>query len=110
MKLSYKQIQEIRAKYDNTVTLHLNKASIIKKCHYCGKWYVPTHHRQVYCDKSCSKKALQDQKNKWKRENWIPKIENGTSFITEKRKEDFNDELRQVRGELRRLGLNKRKR
>ena len=110
MKLSYKQIQELRSKYDNTVTLHLNKASIVLKCHFCGKYYTPTHHRQVYCCKECSRKALQDQKNKWKREKWIKPKGLGTSYITEKRKEDFNEEHRQIKGELRRLGINKKKR
>ncbi|MBP5422787.1 MAG: hypothetical protein J6Y78_10145 [Paludibacteraceae bacterium] len=110
IKLSYKEIQCLRSKYNNGEVLHLNKASIVKECHFCGNYYTPTHHRQVYCTKSCSKKALQDQKNKWKRENWIPKIENGTGYLTEKRKENFKEESRQIKGELRRLGLNKKKR
>lgn len=110
IKLSYKEIQELKSKYEDNVVLHLNRASIVKTCKYCGKWYTPTHHRQVYCTKKCSKEALQDQKNKWKREKWIKPRALGGSFLTEKRKEDFDDELRQVRGELKRLGLNKRKR
>lgn len=110
MKLSYKEIQEIRSKCPNDCTLHLNKASIVKKCNFCGNLYSPTHHRQVYCCKSCSRKALQDQKNEWKRTKWIRPRQNGTSYITEKRKENFDDELRQIRGELKRLGINKKKR
>ena len=110
MKLSYKEIQCLRSKYNNGEVLHLNKASIVKKCQYCGNYYTPTHHRQVYCCKECSKYALQDQKNKWKREKWIRPRRVGTSYISEKRKEDFNAESRQIKGELRRLGLNKRKR
>ena len=110
MKLSYKEIQCLRSKYNNGEVLHLNKASIVKKCQYCGNYYTPTHHRQVYCCKECGKYALQDQKNKWKREKWIRPKRVGTSYISEKRKEDFNAESRQIKGELRRLGLNKRKR
>ena len=110
MKLSYKEIQCLRSKYNNGEVLHLNKASIVKKCHFCGNYYTPTHHRQVYCCKDCSQKALQDQKNKWKREKWKRPRRVGTSYISEKRKEDFNAESRQIKGELRRLGLNKRKR
>ena len=78
IKLSYKEIQWLRSKYANGEVLHLNKASIVKKCHYCGNYYTPTHHRQVYCTKDCSKKALQDQKNEWKRTKWIKPKENGT--------------------------------
>lgn len=110
MKLSYKEIQCLRSKYNNGEVLHLNKASIVKKCHFCGNYYTPTHHRQVYCCKDCSAKALQDQKNEWKRTKWKRPRRVGTSYISEKRKENFDDELRQIRGELRRLGINKRKR
>lgn len=109
MKLTYKEIQCLRSKYTNGEVLHLNKASIIKKCKYCGKHYTPTHHRQVYCCKKCSQNALQDQKNKWKREKWIKPKRIGTGYITEKRKEDFQAESRQIKGELRRLGLNKKR-
>lgn len=110
IKLSYKEIQWLRGKYNNGEVLHLNKASIVKKCNYCGNYYTPTHHRQVYCCKDCSAKALQDQKNEWKRTKWVKPKENGTGYITEKRKENFDDELRQIRGELLRLGIKQRKR
>lgn len=110
IKLSYKEIQCLRSKYNNGEVLHLNKASLVKKCKFCGNLYARTHHRQVYCCKECSQKALQDQKNEWKRTKWIKPKENGTGYITEKRKENFDDELRQIRGELRRLGIKQRKR
>lgn len=105
MKIPYKEIQVIRSKCPDNCTLHLNKASLIKKCNFCGKLYTPTHHRQVYCCKSCSQKALQDQKNEWKRTKWIRPRRTGTGYITEKRKTDFKEESRQVRGELKRLGI-----
>lgn len=110
IKLSYKEIQWLRGKYKNGEVLHLNKASIICKCEFCGQYFAKTHHRQKYCTKDCSKKALQDQKNEWKRTKWIKPKENGTGYITEKRKENFDDELRQIKGELRRLGIKQRKR
>ena len=110
MKIPYKEIQKIKANCPNNCTFHLNKASLVRKCHFCGKLYAQTHHRQVYCCKECSQKALQDQKNEWKRTKWVKPKENGTGYITEKRKTDFDDELRQIRGELLRLGIKQRKR
>ena len=108
IKLSYKEIQSLRSKYTNGEVLHLNKASIVKKCNFCGNYYTPTHHRQVYCCKDCSKKALQDQKNEWKRTKWIRPKRMGTGYIDEKPKQDFDAEKRTIEKELRRLGLKKR--
>lgn len=110
MKISYKDIKKIKENAPPNCVFHFNRASIICKCEFCGQYFAKTHHRQKYCCKDCSQKALQDQKNEWKRTKWIKPKENGTGYITEKRKTDFDDELRQIRGELRRLGIKQRKR
>lgn len=110
MKIPYKDIKKMKEDAPSNCVFHFNRASIISKCEFCGQYFAKTHHRQKYCTKDCSKKALQDQKNEWKRTKWIKPKENGTGYITEKRKTDFDDELRQIRGELRRLGINKKKR
>ena len=105
MKIPYKEIQKIKANCPNDCTFHLNKASLVRKCKFCGDLYAQTHHRQVYCCKDCSKKALQDQKNEWKRTKWIRPKRMGTGYIDEKPKQDFNAEQKTIEKELRRLGL-----
>lgn len=32
------------------------------KCHHCGKWFVPDHGRQIYCDDRCKFKAYRKRK------------------------------------------------
>ena len=106
IKLSYKEIRELKSKCSDDVILHLNRASSVKRCKFCGNLYSPTHHKQVYCTKSCSKKAHQEQKNKWKRENYVEKQKLGTGYImSEHRNKDFNKEQEILKKELRRLGI-----
>lgn len=110
MKLSYQQIKELRSKYQNDEVLHLNKASIIKKCEYCGELYTPTHHSQKFCNKDCYRKHRQDYKAKWKREKYKPKQASmGSGFINGTANKDFDKEQEIISKELRRLGI-KRKR
>ena len=103
MKPNYKQIQEMKRKYRNNVTLHLNKCSIVKTCSYCHKLYVPTHHKQKFCSDICYREHRKDYKAEWKRTKYKPKPQIGTGHITGHRNEDFDREAEIVRKELRRF-------
>lgn len=106
MKLSYKEIQELKSKYEDNVSLHLNKASIVKTCQYCGNLYSPTHHSQKFCTKKCYREHRKDYKAKWKRENYVQKPNLGSGYITsEHRNKDFDKEEEIIKRELRRLGV-----
>ena len=111
MNPSFKQIQEIKQKCQNNVTLRLNKSSIVKKCEWCGNLYTPTHHNQKFCTKKCSKEHRLDYKNRWDRtkrkKKPIQKL--GTGYIKSSRHEDFKEEHKILTKEMRRLGI-KRKR
>ena len=106
MKLTYKQIQWLKSKYPNDVSLRLNKASIVKTCEYCGNLYSPTHHSQKFCTKKCYREHRKDYKAKWKRENYVQKPNLGSGYITsEHRNKDFDKEEEIIKRELRRLGV-----
>ena len=109
IKLSYKEIQELRSRHKNNVRFHLNKASVVKKCEYCGNLYTPTHHSQKFCDKNCYRKHRQDYKAKWKREKYQHKQSLGTGYINATPHKDFDEEHKILMKEFRRLGI-KRKR
>lgn len=105
MRIPYKDIQKIKRDAPSNCIFHLNRASMICKCEFCGQYFGKTHHRQKYCTKDCSRKALQDQKNEWKRTKWVRPKRTGTGYIDEKPKKDFKEEEKTIKKELRRLGL-----
>lgn len=104
MKLSFKEIQYIKSKSPNNARLHLNKASIVKKCEFCGKLYTPTHHLQKFCSDFCYKEHRKDYKATWKRTKYKPKQRLGTSTINETRNKDFKKEHEILQRELYRIG------
>ena len=103
MKPNFKEIQELKRKHQNNVSLRLNKCSIVKVCPYCGNLYVPTHHRQKFCSKKCYKEHRKDYKAQWNREKYKPKPSLGSGYINEHRNEDFDREAEIVKRELRRI-------
>ena len=107
MKPSFKQIQELKAKYSDDVTLNLYKCSIVKICPYCDGLYVPTHFNQKYCTEECYKEHRREYKAEWKRTKYQPKPREklGTGYLTEKRKQDFDKEKQTIKRELRRLRI-----
>ena len=40
-----------------------------KTCLYCGKTFVPEHHREAYCSKECREKARKGQKQRYRDEH-----------------------------------------
>lgn len=109
MKLTFKQIQWLKSKYSNNVSLRLNKCSIVKTCEYCNKLYTPTHHRQKFCSKKCYKEHRLEYKNEWDRTKRIRKPSIGTGYIKGTANEDFDKEHKILTRELRRLGLDKKR-
>lgn len=100
-------MQELKQRYPNNVRLRLNKCSIVKVCPYCQRLYVPTHHNQKYCTDECFKEHRREYKARWKREKYQkkPYEKIGTGYLTEKRKQDFDEEQKAVKKELRRFRL-----
>lgn len=64
-------------KYDNFVLEYLKyKGEKVDYCEVCGVPFIITGNKLKYCP-SCAKAIQQEQKNKWKRDNWSGrKIEN----------------------------------
>lgn len=58
-------------KFDNVVDYYLSLVEPDKyiDCECCGAPFSPSNSTHKYC-KTCAKEILQEQKNKWKRENW----------------------------------------
>lgn len=108
MKLTYQQIQELKSKYNNNVSLRLNKCSIVKTCEWCGNLYTPTHHKQKFCNKNCYREHRIKYKNEWDRTKRKRRPSMGTGYIKSSRNEDFNEEHRIITKELRRLGIKRR--
>lgn len=111
MKLTYQQIQELKSKYKNNVSLRLNKCSIVKTCEWCGNLYTPTHHRQKFCTKKCYREHRIDYKNEWDRTKRKRKPHQtlGTGYIKSSRNEDFNREHEILTKEMRRLGIHRKR-
>ena len=105
MKLTYKQIRWLKSKYDNTVSLRLNKCSIVKTCDWCDKLYTPTHHKQKFCTKKCYREHRLEYKNNWDRTKRKRKPSIGTGYIKGSRNEDFSKEHEILQKEIRRLKL-----
>jgi len=88
-----------------------------KKCKYCGKPFIKTANRQVYCSERCRSLALKEQKAKYQRsrrkrirEGELVSNETkyvGTGFLSQHRQEDFNDEMLALEKEMRRLKIRK---
>ena len=104
MKLSFKQIQEIKKNCPNNCKVIGYKASLVKTCEYCGKLYTPTHHSQKFCTKNCYKKHRQDYKNEWMKTKYKQKPKLGTGYISSgKFCGDFEKEEKIIKNELRRI-------
>ena len=108
MKLTYKQIQELKSKYKNNVSLRLNKCTIVKTCDWCGNLYTPTHHKQKFCNKNCYREHRIEYKNEWDRTKRKKRHKLGTGYIKSTPNEDFNKEHKILQKEMRRLGIRKR--
>ena len=111
MRLTFKEIQELKSKYDNTVTLRVNKCSLVRQCPYCMRLYIVTQHQQKFCSRKCYKEHRRDYKARWKREKYTPKpMERlGTGYLKGKAKKDFDKEQKAIEKELRRMRIYKRR-
>lgn len=111
IKKSFKEIQELKSKYDDNVTVIVNKCSLVKVCPYCNRLYIPTHHRQKFCTRKCFKEHRRDYKAKWKREKYQlkPYEKVGTGYLQAKPKKDFDKEHIAVKKELKRMGIYKKR-
>ena len=107
MRLSFKEIQELKSKYDNNVTLRVNKCSLVRQCPYCMRLYIVTQHQQKFCSRKCYKEHRRDYKARWKREKYNPKQYErlGTGYLTGKAKKDFDKEHKAIKKELRRMRI-----
>lgn len=107
MRLTFKEIKELKSKYDNTVTFHVNKCSLVRQCPYCMRLYIVTQHQQKFCSRKCFKEHRRDYKAQWKREKYTPKPYErlGTGYLLGKPKADFEKEEKAVKNELRRMKL-----
>ena len=85
------------------------------RCKYCGKPFFRTHKNTCYCSDRCRNLALKEQKAKYQRER-RKKIRNGeivsneskyvgTGFLSHKRQESFEDEMKALEKELKRLRI-----
>lgn len=63
---------EIVNNLNNNIDKKIGKNYIM--CKECGKRVEKENNRTIYC-KLCSEKIQQEQKNRWKRENWLVKEE-----------------------------------
>lgn len=62
--------------YDNLVyNIERSKLKGTISCDRCGKRVKVESNKGRYC-KECSQSVLQEQKNRWKRDNWNKKEEN----------------------------------
>lgn len=111
MRLTFKEIKELKSKYDNTVTFHVNKCSLVRQCPYCMRLYIVTQHQQKFCSRKCYKEHRRDYKARWKREKYTPKPYErlGTGYLKGKPKQDFDKEQKAIENELRRMRIYKRR-
>lgn len=83
-------------------------------CKYCGKPFKKVHKR-CYCSDECRLNALREQKAKYQRER-RKRIRNGelvsmeteyvgTGFLSENRRESFDEEMKALEKEKKRLGI-----
>lgn len=83
----------------------------IKSCRYCGKPFTTCDNRRKYCSKSCSDKARQDKISEYVHEYYKKypwkKIKRGlgTSMLKQHCNLDYQKELKQIKAELKRIGL-----
>ena len=82
-----------------------------RSCKWCGRTFrVPLdrgHNATKYCCKKCSYYAKLEQNLETTRKYYkrFKRFELGTSNFKEKRSDDFKKELKQIKDELKRLGL-----
>lgn len=81
------------------------------KCAYCGKEYIKTHNRQMYCSDECRKNSRQekrriyDSKYYYKNKNRRNQTLIGTRTIGPHKHPDNNREAEIVQNEIRRHQL-----
>lgn len=84
---------------------------IIKSCRYCGKPFTTHDNRRKYCSEGCSKNARLEKINSYVQEYYKKypwkKIKRalGTTVLKEHANPDYQQELQQIRAELKRVGL-----
>ena len=89
---------------------------LLEKCQYCGKLFIKKHNANKYCSHHCKHESQLESKRRYINKRNIRKscntrIKNitelgswGTSS-TSHRKENFDDELRSIKSEMRILRI-----
>ena len=103
---------------DNMTTIQLNlhgQPTYNATCKYCGKPYTKSRKHRKYCSNQCYHYARLEQKAKYQRkrrklikEKILISNENnflGTTFLSQHRQNNFEDEYNSIQKELRRISL-----
>jgi len=84
------------------------------KCRYCGKTFIKTENKTMYCSENCKRKTTQDNKAKYQRKrrksireghlisNETQKL--GTTYFP-KKIGDWTDELKRIKYAKRKAGI-----
>jgi len=111
-KQGYKQKQqEARKRYNQRHPTQTQPT--IRKCNYCGQTF-PSTHGKKYCSNNCRKQARREQTNRHvkhyyavhgRSEKELYYANLGNSNLREHRNPSFDDEIKLIRAELRRLHI-----
>jgi hypothetical protein len=93
-----------------------NNALIIKLkvCKWCGREFIKTHNRQIYCSKHCSKYARQEKNRGYFRKYYHKYKETmheeerfglGSGYLSMHRHNDFHQESIAIRKEMQKLKI-----